>query len=115
MDNNDTVIIQLDRPRELRLSHKVLKKFMAAHDASMADFGSFAGNYDVTVELLLMMLQREDPSLTAEQLDDLLDAPNVKIGDVIQKVTEAAEAAFGTPEENANPPKRPARGTGRKV
>ena len=28
-ENNDTVILELDRPRELRLTHKVMKRFCA--------------------------------------------------------------------------------------
>lgn len=115
MDNNDTVIIQLDRPRELRLSHKVLKKFLATHNTDMEHMEEYLQGYNGACDILLLMLQREDPSLTEEQLDDLLDAPGVNLMDVFGKVYAAMSAAFGEPEETANPPKRPARGTGRKA
>ena len=36
-DRNDVVILELDRPRELRLGHKALKRFSALTYCSMAD------------------------------------------------------------------------------
>ena len=96
MENNDVVILELDRPRELRLTHKVLKRFCAKHKIRLSDLSIATDNYDTLIDLLLTMLQREDPSLTAAQLDDMLDEiPFVKI---VRSVGKAIEAAF--PEES---------------
>ena len=104
-NDNDTVIINLDRPRELRLRHSVLKKFLATHKTDMAHMEETMQGYDATCELLLLMLQADDPTLTESKLDILLDAPDVKIIDVVSKVTEAITAAFDDGDQNENPPK----------
>ena len=36
-DKNDVVILQLDRPRELRLGHKALKRFSALTGCAMSE------------------------------------------------------------------------------
>lgn len=98
-DKNDVVIIELDRPRELRLSHKTLKLFLAENNIDMNGFDRAVSDYDGMIRLIYAMLRREEPDMTPERCDDLLDlAP---IGTVMQKVREAIEAAFGGAEEQA--------------
>lgn len=106
-DNNDTVIIQLDRPRELKLSHKVLKRFCAATGTKLSDIEETVDDYDNMTALIYYMLLADDPDLKPEQLDDLLDA--VPIGTILKKGAEAIAKGFGDPEkteEREDPLKR---------
>ena len=97
-DRNDVVILQLDRPRELRLSHKVLKAFLAENGIGMDGFDRLVATYDGTTKLLYAMLRREEPDMTPERCDDLLDmAP---LGTVMSAVQKAVEAAFGEMNES---------------
>ena len=107
-NNNDTVILGLDRPRELRLGHKALKRFSAMTGCSMEKVGSAINNYETMSTLVYVMLSQEDSTLTPEQVDDLLDP--VPIGKIIAKCSQAITAAFGEPETpapqaEAEPPK----------
>ena len=100
-NKNDIVMINLDRPRELRLSHKTLKIFLAESGIGMEDFDEAVAGYEGMCRLAYAMLRREDPDLTEAQCDDLLDmAP---LGEVIDKIREAIEAAFGNGEKEAEP------------
>lgn len=119
MDNikndNDTVIIILDKPRELRLRHSVLKKFLAAHKTDIEHMEDVLQGYDATSDLLLLMLQADDPEITEEKLDELLDAPGVKLGYVFEKVAEALYAAFDDGDQHENPPKARPHSAGKKA
>lgn len=112
---NDTVILELDRPRELRLGHKALKRFSAMTGCSMEDMEQTVNNYKDMTSLVYVMLSAEDPSLTPEAVDDLLDA--VPILEILTKCTQAIAAAFGgleeAGEEAGSPPTSP--GAGREV
>lgn len=97
MDKNDVVILELDRPRELKLTHKVLKRFMARKKVSMENFDSAVQSYEGMTDLICEMLRREDPALTEEQCDDLLDAVTIK--EILEKGAQAIAAGFGSRDE----------------
>lgn len=96
-ENNDIVIIELDRPRELKFTHKVMKRFCTATGTKMSDIQTAVEDYDNMTLLIYEMLRREDPDLSPEQCDDLLDM--VSIGEILQKGAEAIAAGFGELEE----------------
>lgn len=98
-DNNDTIILELDRPRELRLGHKALKRFSAMTGCPMDKMESALNNYETMSTLVYVMLSQEDKTLTPKQVDDLLDP--VPVGEILRKCTQAITAAFGGPEEPA--------------
>ena len=95
-DSNDVVILELDRPRELRLGHKALKRFSALTNCSMADMEQEIQRYDKLSCLLWVMVTQEqidhgEDMMTPEQLDDLLDAvPIPKLTKLCSMVIEAA-------------------------
>lgn len=109
MSNNDVVIIELDRPRELRFRHKALK--MAEHltgkSLSALDVDNM-GMKDIEVFMycgLLADAQKNNEKLTLEQMEDLLDeAPSVVY--YIQKFNEAISKAFGATDPNLNEPEK---------
>lgn len=96
---SDVVIIQLDRPRELRYGHKALKTLVALTGKSLEDierdgFGDFDTIEKMVYCGLLSDAQKNGESLHLEQMEDLLDqAPSYKA--IIDAVQAAFMAAFG--------------------
>ena len=120
-DKNDVVILELDKPRELRLGHKALKRFSALTGCSMQQLESEASRYDKMALLIYTMLSEDDPELTPESVDDLIDQAErrgenrLRLKDLVVAVSAATQAAFGdedaeAPEDGEDPPQ--AAGTG---
>jgi len=101
--NNDVVIINLDRPRELRYGHKALKTLVALTGKSLEEIEA-AGfdDFELVEKLvycgLLSDAQKRGEQLELEQMEELLDcAPNYK--HIIETVKSAFAAAFGVDPE----------------
>lgn len=120
-DKNDVVILELDKPRELRLGHKALKRFSALTGCSMQQLESEASRYDKMALLIYTMLSEDDPELTPEMVDDLIDQAErrrenrLRLKELMVAVSAAIQASFGdedaeTPEDGEDPPQ--AAGTG---
>lgn len=122
-ENNDVVILELDRPRVLRYGHKALKKLLALTGKSIEEIDS--DNIDLE-ELekylycgLLSDAAEHGETITLEQMEDLLDkAPS--FSHYVNKMTEALNIAFGslanTAEGNLQALGKPVvSGTGKKV
>lgn len=112
-NRNDTVILELDRPRELRLGHKALKRFSALTGCTMEGMEEAIKDYTKMTSLVYVMLSQEDGSLTPDQVDDLLDP--VPIPTILEKCSQAIAAAFGgeeadPPREGNDPPTEPGAG-----
>jgi hypothetical protein len=126
--NNDVVMIQLDRPRELRYGHKALKKLSALTGKSMDELDSGSIDFE-QIEIflycgLLSDARENNETLKLEQMEDLLDeAPSYN--HIIEKMEEAFAKSFGSkmdtvPEGNASTPgekaeKNQNRGTGKQA
>lgn len=101
-DNNDVVILELDRPRELRLGHRALKRFSTLTECSLSAMDKEIERYDKAACLIWVMVtedQRkngETKILTPDELDDLLD--NIPISKILEVCSKAIEAAFPEPE-----------------
>lgn len=95
-NDNDTVILNLDRPRELRLGHKALKRFSALTGCTMESMEETIKSYENMSCLVYVMLSQEDSALTPEQVDDLLD--KVPIREIVSKCSQAIAAAFSDPD-----------------
>lgn len=111
-EHNDVVMIELDRPRELKLGHKALKRFSALRGCSLFDLEKEVGTYDGTAAMAYCMLTAEDPTLTVEQVDDMLE--QVSPFDLIVKVNEAIVKAFPADDGSGETPPKAA-GTGEKA
>lgn len=102
-DENDTVIIELDRPRELKLGHKALKRFSALTGKSMGELESAIQRYDVLADLMYVMLaidaEKHGETLTPEKVDDLLE--DVPVYQQINLVSMAIQTAFVDPAAEA--------------
>lgn len=120
-DKNDVVILDLDRPRELRLGHKALKRFSALTGCSMQQMQGEVSRYDKLALLVYVMLSEDDPDLTPEAVDGLIDRAErrrenpLRIKDVMAAVSAAIQASFsdedGSQPEDGEDPSQAA-GTG---
>ena len=108
-DKNDVVILELDRPRELRLGHKALKRFRALTECPRSDMDAAIQRYDKMACLLYVMLSQDDPDLTPDKVDDLCDG--VSIVKITKACSRAIEVAFADDEESGGDPPEAA-GTG---
>jgi hypothetical protein len=100
MDKNDFVMINLDRPRKLRLGYKALKKMseMLGKSISELDTAEFNAKQIETAMYCLLLDDAKENSetLKLESIEDLLDS--AQIGEVMQKIGEAFQAGFGVTE-----------------
>ncbi|MFB9330093.1 hypothetical protein ACFFSY_29470 [Paenibacillus aurantiacus] len=103
-NNNDVVIVELDRPRELRFGHKALKRMMAFTGKSVEEI---EGDSDFDMEELETIFfhglsrdaQEHGENLTLDMMEDILDhAPSM--GYLMQKMQEAFQIAMRGVEGN---------------
>lgn len=97
-NNNDVVIINLDRPRELRYGHKALKRLSAITGKSIEDLEANSFDLEEVEKFLYCGLlsdaQKNGEDLKLDQMEDLLDeAP--KFSDIIEAMQKAFSNAFG--------------------
>lgn len=100
-NNNDVVIIVLDRERELRFGHKALKRLSAMTGMSMEKMMEGEIDYSEFEKIiycgLLSDATKHKETLLLEQMEDLLDL--VKPEYYMGKMTEALAIAFGSNNE----------------
>lgn len=114
-EKNDAVFIELDRPRELRLGHKVLKRFSALRHVPLSRIEDAVDDYENLSCLFYCAMVQEDPTLTVEQADELLD--RVPVAQLLKKAGDLLEGTFGGIEDGgeggeADPPAAAGTGTG---
>jgi hypothetical protein len=121
-DNNDLVMITLDRPRYLWCGHRAMKTITALTGKNIAELDtekvSMADLEIIMYALLLRDARENGEDLRLEQMEDLLDC--VQFGELTAKMTAAFEAAFDAvkPELTAGGGEKngtPAAGTGTKA
>ncbi|MCV4233305.1 hypothetical protein OHJ21_19160 [Virgibacillus sp. LDC1] len=96
---NDVVVIELDRPRELRYGHKALKTLLAltGKDIDSIDMDNIdLGEIEKYIYCgLLSDAKSNGENLTLEDMEDLLDkAPS--FGHIIEKMNDAFSISFGS-------------------
>lgn len=109
---NDLVIIELDRPRELRFGHKALKMLLAmtGKDIDAIDMENLdLGEVEKYIYCGLQSDARaNNENLKIEDMEDLLDqAPS--FGHIIERLTTAFNVSFGSlgqPEGNQEKPEK---------
>jgi hypothetical protein len=102
-NKNDVVIINLDRPRELRFGHKALKKLTAMTGKSIDNFEMDGNNLEEIETIFFCGLfsdaKENNETLTLEDMEDILDHAS-SYGELLEKMTLALNAAFGTMVED---------------
>lgn len=103
-ENNAVVTIELDRIRELRFSHKAIKRWSSYTGKRFSDIDSSALGPEEIEVLLYFMLEKDaadhGEDLKMSDVEDLLDM--VPLGTVYAKLSEAMEAAFPKAEKGKN-------------
>jgi hypothetical protein len=97
-NNNDVVIIELDKPRELRFGHKALKKMSASTGKSVEDMESEM-DFEELEQIFLYGLEKDaranGETLTLDMMEDILDcAPSYQY--LMDKFQEAIKIAMGS-------------------
>lgn len=96
-NKNDVVIINLDRPRELRFGHKAIKTYQALSGKALESIGEGGFKSEDIEQLIYCGVlkdgQKNGDPLKLEDMEDLLD--ELSMQEVIDKITEAINAAFG--------------------
>lgn len=110
-NNNDVVIIQLDKQRELRFGHKALKRLSATTGKSMEEMESdteldFAELEQIFLYGLEKDARENDETLTIDMMENILDcAPSIAY--LMEKMQEALSNAMGGHGGNAQPAGKP--------
>lgn len=98
MSKNDVVMINLDRPRELRYGHKALKKLVSLTGVDIENLEIDTldlGEIEKYIYCGLLSDARENgETLKLEDMEDLLDqAPSY--AEIIEKMQKAFSVSFG--------------------
>lgn len=98
-NKNDTVILNLDRPRELKFTHSALKKAVALTDMSLEEieekgFTDFGLVEKITYCALLKDAKEHNENLRLEDMEELLDHADT-YAEIINAVSRAFMYAFG--------------------
>lgn len=113
-DNNDVVIIQLDRPRQLRFTHTAIKTLLAMTGMTMEELDQDMNfqNPEFIEQFaycgLLRDAKNNGETLQFEQMPDLLDE-SPSMAHTYEKLVEAWQVAFGVkPQSSEGNPEMPA-------
>ena len=103
------VMLELDKPRELKFSHRAMRQFCALTQTPMDGLQKAVMRYDLMTTAVYCMLAAQDPALTPDQVETLLERrPVMEIYQAaVQAVTEALGGEDGgedAGETEGNPP-----------
>jgi hypothetical protein len=102
-EKNMTVLIELDRPREVRFGHKALKKLMALTGKSLNNITEEEFSLEELERVmfcgLLSDAKEHGETLELEQMEDLLDHAK-SFNEVMEAMEKALENAFQSTEKN---------------
>jgi hypothetical protein len=104
-NNNDLVVVHLDRPRFVRFGHKALKQLTKLTGKNLEKLDENDFDLADLEEIMWCGLQADarehGEELSLEQMEDLLDlAPS--FGDVMEAMHVALEQAFKRTEKEKN-------------
>lgn len=103
------VILHLDKPRELKFSHKAIQKFSALTRTPLTELKEAVTRYDLMSAAVYCMLSVADETLTPVQVDDMLERlPPLKVYTAaVEAVSEALDDGEAPDEDGGgeeNPP-----------
>lgn len=93
--NNDVVIIELDKPRQIKYGIKALKVIEKLLECKITKINFNDIGIDEMLKLLFAGLSWEDKELTLESLEDLVENHS-SFSEITSKLTEAITVAFGS-------------------
>lgn len=95
------VILHLDKPRELKFSHKAIQKFSALTRTPLTELKEAVTRYDLMSAAVYCMLSAADETLTPGQVDDMLE--NLTVQEIYTAGVQAMRDALGDGEESVDP------------
>lgn len=102
------VNIDLDKPRRLRLSFKVMVEFERITKIKVTQLGDDMG-METIAKLLWVMLKQDDPELTIDKTLELMDehlGSLSELNDIVTGVMKAAYPREAGDQKNAGKPSR---------
>jgi hypothetical protein len=103
VEKNMTVLIELDRVREVRFGHKALKKLMSLTGKSLSNITEEEFSMEELERVmycgLLSDAKEHGETLELEQMEDLLDHAK-SFNEVMEAMEKALENAFQSTEKN---------------
>lgn len=96
--NNNIVILELDRPRELKYGIKALKIIEKTLNCKITKLNTEELGTDEILKIILAGLINDDKELNVNKLEDLIDEYS-SFGVAIAKMSEAMGKAFGPKNE----------------
>ena len=87
------VILELDRPRTLKLGMKAIIEFEKVTGKKIVELDSNA-SFEVYAQLLYVMLKQEDNDLTLDSTMILIDNYATDLTTVVEAIGEAIQVAF---------------------
>ena len=99
MSKTDLVILELDRPRELRFGHKALKMIEGMFEKSLLEIVQEGINKikpDMLEKIFYVGLMGDDKDLKLEDVEDLID--KTCYSDLLNKMIDAFNKTYGVEE-----------------
>lgn len=90
------VIINLDKPRKLRMGMGAMVDYEQEFGQKLADIDDDSVSVETLARLLWVMLRRDDPALTFAQVLDLVDEHAESLEYVSKKIWDAIRIATST-------------------
>lgn len=101
--HNDTVIINLDKPYEVKFTHVAIKRFSSIHEMPVNQIPAALGRYDLATDIIFLCLNAENPTMSRDDLDKLIETEftygRMQLSDIINIAADAVTKAFGIDEE----------------
>lgn len=88
------VTIKLDKVYKLKLGYGAMSEYEQVTGNKIMDFGSNSGNFQITMDLLWIMLKQDNEELTLKEATKLVDNSDNNVMDTIKIVAKAYGAAF---------------------
>jgi len=93
--NNDLVIIELDKSRELKFRRKELKILEKVLNAKISKINFSDFGIEELTKVIHTGLLHEDPSLTLEQIEELIDNSTMTFGELSAASMDAFSISMG--------------------
>ena len=93
--NNDTITIELDKPRVLKFRRKELKMLEKVFGKKITEIDFPGMNIDDITKMIHIGLTHEDSDLTIEKTEELLDDSELTFGEMMKDTMDAFSIAMG--------------------
>ena len=95
--NNDTIVVELDKTRTLKFRRKELKMLEKVFNKKISKIGFAELGVDDLSKIIHLGLVHEDPELTVEKTEELIDEYPY-FGVLVQKTMEAFTISMSGPK-----------------